>query len=408
MAIQSSGQISIVDIATEFSDSPPHALNEFYRGGGKVPTNNTNVPTSGQIAFNNFYGAVNRLIINIIISSDTANYVLSPLTVPGYISGISDITLTINSGVFVYSTSTSNAGLTVGNFNSGDTINIINNGYIMGMGGAGGGEGRNNGGNGGDALSIQNNITMWTSQGGYAGLYAGGGGGGGSRGLYTNESGGYVITGGGGGAGGGAGGNANGFVGGSGGNPSNSGNSGQYSSGSNINYINRGTGKSVAGGGGGRKIGTALVDASSFSSSGSTSNGFQIGTSYEGGAGGGNGGIIVGGWWSAIGGGDYFGGVGGQGRATTAGSTPNFTLPYNFYVPSNAAAGGGGGGYGQSGGSGVGTNVQNYGGAFWFAGTNLNNFISVSSGGSGGRAIVKNGYTLTLSNTPPIIYGSVV
>lgn len=59
MALQVSGAISILDIATEFGGSAPHSLSEYYRGGGLVPDTPTNsgVPTSGAISLANFYGA---------------------------------------------------------------------------------------------------------------------------------------------------------------------------------------------------------------------------------------------------------------------------------------------------------------------------------------------------------------
>lgn len=62
MTLQSSGPISLVDIANEFSDTTPNSLSEFYRGGGKVPNisaNNT-VPTSGAISIGNFYSAAHQ------------------------------------------------------------------------------------------------------------------------------------------------------------------------------------------------------------------------------------------------------------------------------------------------------------------------------------------------------------
>jgi len=62
MALQSSGAISLLDIAQEFGGGVPHALNEYYRNGGLVPDispYNDNIPTSGTIAFDDFYGALN-------------------------------------------------------------------------------------------------------------------------------------------------------------------------------------------------------------------------------------------------------------------------------------------------------------------------------------------------------------
>lgn len=59
MPLQGSGAISLLDIATEFGGTSPHALTEYYRGGGLVPNIpvNNNVPTSGTISLTNFYNA---------------------------------------------------------------------------------------------------------------------------------------------------------------------------------------------------------------------------------------------------------------------------------------------------------------------------------------------------------------
>jgi hypothetical protein len=59
MALPSSGQITIGDIANEFGGSAPHSLSEYYRGGGLVPDSaaNAGVPTSGAISLSHFYGA---------------------------------------------------------------------------------------------------------------------------------------------------------------------------------------------------------------------------------------------------------------------------------------------------------------------------------------------------------------
>ena len=61
MTLQSSGAISLSNIASEMGGSTPHSLSEYYKGGGLVGNhaNNPNVPTSGTISFSNFYGANN-------------------------------------------------------------------------------------------------------------------------------------------------------------------------------------------------------------------------------------------------------------------------------------------------------------------------------------------------------------
>lgn len=64
MPVTSSGLIRLSgDIVAEFGGSAPHALSEYYRDAGLVTSGNTNVPTSGSLAFSDFYGStaiVNR------------------------------------------------------------------------------------------------------------------------------------------------------------------------------------------------------------------------------------------------------------------------------------------------------------------------------------------------------------
>lgn len=57
MTLPSSGQIALIDIQTEFGGPSPVALENYYRGAGYTTNNNTNVPTSGTISLQNFYGA---------------------------------------------------------------------------------------------------------------------------------------------------------------------------------------------------------------------------------------------------------------------------------------------------------------------------------------------------------------
>ena len=59
MALQSSGNISLVDIRNEFGALFDNNLTDFYRGGSYVPNilDNFAVPTSGTIKLTDFYGA---------------------------------------------------------------------------------------------------------------------------------------------------------------------------------------------------------------------------------------------------------------------------------------------------------------------------------------------------------------
>ena len=61
MTLQTSGAITLSNIASEMGGSTPHSLSEYYKNGGLVGnhSNNPNVPTSGTISFSNFYGANN-------------------------------------------------------------------------------------------------------------------------------------------------------------------------------------------------------------------------------------------------------------------------------------------------------------------------------------------------------------
>lgn len=71
MALPSSGTLKISDIAAEFGGSAPHALSEYYRGGGRVPdvSQNNGVPTSGAISISDFYGATNYVPLSILGST---------------------------------------------------------------------------------------------------------------------------------------------------------------------------------------------------------------------------------------------------------------------------------------------------------------------------------------------------
>ena len=79
MALQTSGTISLNDIAGEFGGSTPHPLSEYYRGGGNVPDSsaNSSIPTSGQINFSNFYGGANVTVLGDIGVSSFTNILSS-------------------------------------------------------------------------------------------------------------------------------------------------------------------------------------------------------------------------------------------------------------------------------------------------------------------------------------------
>ena len=265
--------------------------------------------------------------ISYTFTSNTSNASLNVTSIGGYSAGRSIITITVNSGVYLWASSTSNNGLSLSGGTSGDSITLVNNGYIMGCGG--------NGGtysvlptNGSTALSLGYNTTVTNNS------YIGGGGGGGAGYGQSNH-----YNGGGGGAGGGNGGSSSyprasipTVSGGSGGAIGSVGGCGQYSCG-------RGCGCCFArGAGGGGRI---------FPGSGGTSPG-------QGGGAGGASGATCGDPQAA------------GGSSNNAGSTGYF--------------GGGGGGWGASGGQAQYPSTRNGG-----SGGNsvAKNGYSLSQGGSG-------------------------
>lgn len=116
-----------------------------------------------------------RKLITLTISSNTLNYELTAAGLAGYEAGITDLVVTVSAGVYLYSTDRTKPGLKLGvGFTTGDSIYIVNNGYILGGGGYGAGS-SGSGTNGGTALQLFCN-TVFNNAAGYI---AGGGGGGG-------------------------------------------------------------------------------------------------------------------------------------------------------------------------------------------------------------------------------------
>ncbi len=173
MALQSSGSISLAQIAAEFNDSQPHSLSEFYVGGSAGVTSGgaPNVPSSGTISFSQFYGASNQ--VTVTLSSSENNVNVSSKFGSNFSSSIPKV-LVINSGVELGATSLSNYALQVPS-GMGGTLTIQNAGTISGAGGDGSTSTSNAGGTGGTALFIaSSNVTVTNT-----GTIRGGGGGGG-------------------------------------------------------------------------------------------------------------------------------------------------------------------------------------------------------------------------------------
>lgn len=262
------------------------------------------------------------------------------------------VEVTVAAGVYVWSDATNLPALTTGGvFPNG--LTIINNGYIMGKGGGGGftASGVSSASPGGPAINLTTNCTI-NNTAGYIG--GGGGGGGPSSSAYISS---YQA--GGGGAGGGDGGFAyvqNYTIGGRGGSIGNSGGNGS-------NYF-----ATYAGGGGGRIMPGGQTVTSSAGSSGGTGLGGQAG---------GTGVAVNGGQYTVT---SIGGSAGNAGSVSVSGSGAYYSV------------GGGGGGWGASGGTGR-------------AGDSNGTYPMVA-GAAGGKAIVQNGYTATVTGTTTM-YGGV-
>jgi len=185
MPIPSSGAIRMgADIGVETGNT---ATAQISLGAAK-PRQLAGVASGAIRLAADFYGKSLGFTFSQTISSDTTNYNLKSAAISGGWNQVLPLTatVTINNGIFVYSTSTGSYAFDTGStFPTGTSLNLINNGTILGKGG-GGGAGTsgqavgNAGSSAGPAFIARANINVTNN-----GTIGGGGGGGGGGGSAT-------------------------------------------------------------------------------------------------------------------------------------------------------------------------------------------------------------------------------
>lgn len=187
MALQSSGNISLGDVNVELDLTRTTQISL-----GQSSVRDLLEVASGAIKLTNGYSKFSKFRFAPTISVNTANYNIKSAAIAAGWDQVKPLQaiVTINSGVYVYSTSVGSYALSTGTtFPSGTTLELINNGTIIGMGGNGGigggsappyGVMNTVGTAGGPALLAQYAISITNN-----GSIAGGGGGGGGGGPYS-------------------------------------------------------------------------------------------------------------------------------------------------------------------------------------------------------------------------------
>lgn len=168
MPLNVSGPISLIGSITGQSIAKQLGLSETAQLSLFDPSvRNLLGIASGQISMFDGYGKPNTFVFNQIITSNTNDYNLRNAAIAAGWNQILvlDATVTINSGVFVGSSSTASPAFTTGSsFPVGSLLRVTNDGYIVGRGGNGG-SGGGSGGGGGAGVVNSSGGSRGTSQG---------------------------------------------------------------------------------------------------------------------------------------------------------------------------------------------------------------------------------------------------
>lgn len=190
MTLPSSGALTMSAINAEFglgNNLGAYRGVTWYTDAGASGTF-----TSTNLGFDQFYSKrATSPTFSFTIGSNQTNANLRDLAVAAGWNGTSAVVATISGGVVISSNSTGIPALTInGSFPGG--VTLVNNGYIIGMGGNGGngannygsaGGGAGGGASGGTALAVSVGVTINNG----SGTIGGGGGGGGGGGSGSNS-----------------------------------------------------------------------------------------------------------------------------------------------------------------------------------------------------------------------------
>ena len=208
MTIVASGTITMGNLNTEmgYSATATISLND----AAMRTLSGTGSGTA--VSLSTFYGKANVFNFNVTITSNTTDYNIKTAAIAGGWNQTTamNATITINTGIYVYASTTGTYGMQTGvTFPAGSKLAIINNGFIVGHGGSGGSGATTGAGTGGGPAFLASNAVSITNNGTIGG--GGGGGGGcssGFAGATGGGGGGGIVLGPGGGAGGGGAGGA--------------------------------------------------------------------------------------------------------------------------------------------------------------------------------------------------------
>ena len=173
MPIPSTGPISFSQLRNEFNGTNPVIISDYYRNGGLVGGNNTNVPTSGTISISDFRGATNEFVVTLTAAGSPylnvdVKAVVDAQDATAWASGI-PISFVVESGVVIGSLNRSVAALTAPSGAAGG-LSLDMRGNVYGA------VGQNNSTpstRGGNALALNGPVLLNNT----GSIYGGGGGG---------------------------------------------------------------------------------------------------------------------------------------------------------------------------------------------------------------------------------------